>query len=298
MSHDAVSEILLDTESFSNLGAFTESAIPDELKPRLPEGWPWWGAPALLNNDPPQHTPIRRLAQKTLGPKYVNAVEPQIRQLAGEVLDRLDGAAECDLLSDFAKPFSIAVLALMLGADDEAANRFAQWSDDAFSVTNPALPADEVLERGRRIADFRDYLYEAIESRRTDPQDDVLTALVEARDEEDDAVLTTPEIMASAAQMIIGGSESDGIVDRNDCLSRAQSLSGYLAGDVRQPRHHSARSRRDAADQVADSWYSAHYHSRGRARRRSHPRGCEVGRVGSGSKPRRHTVSRAGEVRP
>jgi cytochrome P450 len=207
-SHDAVSEILLDTETFSSVGAFTHARIPDELKPRLPEGWPGLTVPALINNDPPEHTPIRKLAQKTLGPRYINGLEPQIRQIATEMLDRLVGVEECDLLIEFAKPFAVAVLAEMLGADDDAAAQFAQWSDDLFSVVNPALPADDVLDRGRRLVEFRDFLFETIESRRTDPRDDVVTALVQARDGEDDAVLTTPQIMAIASQLIVGGSES------------------------------------------------------------------------------------------
>ncbi len=205
-SYDLIVEVLRDTDTFSSAYVLNLNPVPDELRPRLPHGWPQ-GVPALINHDPPGHTPIRKLTQAALTPREVARREPQIREIARDLVDGFYLDGRCDLVHAFALPLPVAVIASLLGAPDEAVARFAQWAEDAFIMGNPLLSDAEILERGSRLADLREYLAEEIERRRVEPRDDLLSRLVHA-EVEGEPTLTDEQVISVAAQMVIGGNET------------------------------------------------------------------------------------------
>ena len=205
--YDAVSEVLRDTATYSNVLSFEVTPVPEPLKTRLPHGWPLFAAEALVNADPPTHTPTRKLSQKALSPRVVAAREPAVRAIATENLDRVYDRGECEFTRDFAKPFSSDVIAEILGVEDPADRaQFATWADDSFYLSNPGLPYEEVLTRGERLIEAQVFLEGMIEQRRVEPKDDLISRLVQAQ--EDGATLSTRQIVSICMQLVVAGTDT------------------------------------------------------------------------------------------
>jgi cytochrome P450 len=205
---ELISQILRDTETFSNEGIF-QMPVPEGLAERLPYGWPAFGVPSLINTDPPTHTAIRKIVQQVLTPRLIGSHHQRIREIASDRLDALYGQGHCEYVADFARPFVSDVLAEILGVENDvdARAQFAQWSDDAFHVANPGLSPEEMLERGGRLADLKNYLEEAVAKRRVEPTGDLLSLLTHARDDEA-PMLTTPQIVGVVSQLVNAGTDT------------------------------------------------------------------------------------------
>jgi cytochrome P450 len=168
-----------------------------------------FGDPAFLFLDPPDHTRLRGLAQKAFAPKVIKALESEIVAMVDDLLDRVDGSM--DVVADLAHPLPVAVICRLLGvpiADEpqfsKASALLAQSLDPFIALTGEsAAGADERLQAGHWL---RGYLRDLIESRRSSPGDDLISALIAA--EENGDQLTSGEIVATCNLLLIAGHET------------------------------------------------------------------------------------------
>ena len=162
----------------------------------------------LIGSDPPGHTRLRSLVNRAFTPAMVAALEPRIREVAAELLDRADSPGEIDLVSEFANPLPVTIIAEILGVDSALRDDFKRWSHSTVSGSSQAQTAGED-ERARISQDrqeFSDYFRRAIEERRREPRDDLISALVRAEDEEH--ALTADEVLAFTQLLLIAGNET------------------------------------------------------------------------------------------
>ena len=130
----------------------------------------------MLHADPPDHTRLRRLVQKVFTPRRA-ALRPRAEEIAAGLLDEMAAARGdvIDLLGAYARPLPIAVLCELLGIP--VADR--AW----IAVTVAAY--DERAEHQRVERELAAYFTELIAARRAEPGDDLVSALVVARDSAD-----------------------------------------------------------------------------------------------------------------
>jgi len=64
----------------------------------------------MLSQDPPEHTRLRRLVSKAFTPRSVQKMRPRIQEIVNELLERIDGRGEFDLVSDLAWPLPVIVI--------------------------------------------------------------------------------------------------------------------------------------------------------------------------------------------
>ena len=108
-----------------------------------------------------------------------------------------------DLSAEYAFPLPITVIAEMLGVPSADHGRFKEWSD---AMITPAL-ADEEMERFFELmGDFVAYLSTFLEERRSSLQDDLVSALIAARDEE--GALSDAELFGTVVLLIVAGHET------------------------------------------------------------------------------------------
>ena len=164
---------------------------------------------SFLFLDPPDHTRLRRLVSKAFTPRVVERLGPLAEQLTTELLDAAAARGGLELVEDLAYPLPVTVISRMLGVPTEDHVRFAGWSevlarslDDTLSAGDPA----EIALRRRAVDDFRAYFTELAATRRADPQDDLLSALVGAEDDGDR--LTEDELLSTAMLLLIAGHET------------------------------------------------------------------------------------------
>jgi cytochrome P450 len=128
--------------------------------------------------DPPTHTDHRALMMRLITPKRLKENEDAMWRLADEVLDDFLTGGEGEFIKDFAAPFTLLVIADLLGIPDEDREDFVngiqQHSGGGIGSTSKGALAHSPLEF--LYGQFATY----VEDRRREPRDDVLTGLATA----------------------------------------------------------------------------------------------------------------------
>src|SRR5262245_49301196 len=100
-------------------------------------------APGLLSMDPPDHTRMRKLANKGFTPRLIRAMEPRVQAIVQDLVKPLKVQAEADLVPSLSVPLPITVIAEMLGIDLERRADFKRWSDSLVQSLN--RPTNEAV---------------------------------------------------------------------------------------------------------------------------------------------------------
>ncbi len=167
---------------------------------------PFGGAPTVLTSDPPIHTRLRKLVSKAFTPRRVRELEPRIRTIAAQLLDRISGLGTFDLMAELANPLPVIVIAEMLGISSGDHEQFKRWSNALISSFRPDA-IGEIPEAAVKAKDaMRAYFATEIEKRRSSPGDDLVSALVSARDEA--AALSEGELLAFVVLLLLAGNET------------------------------------------------------------------------------------------
>ena len=199
--HEDAAAVLLDDERFvrdPRLALTEEELAADPLPPafELIENH-------MLNRDGDDHRRLRRLVTKAFTPKMVEQLRPRIQAIADELLDAVEARGEMDLSAEYAFPLPITVIAEMLGVPAADHDRFKEWSD---AIITPVFEDEEMERFFAQMGEFVAYLTEFFAARRAEPQDDLVSALLAARDEED--ALTEEELFGTVVLLIVAGHET------------------------------------------------------------------------------------------
>jgi cytochrome P450 len=151
----------------------------------------------MLHVDPPDHGRLRRLVQKVFTPRCA-ALRPQAEEIAAGLLDELAAARGdvIDLLDAYARPLPIAVLCELLGIP---------MADRAWIGVN-VTAYDDHAQQARVERDLAAYFTELTAAKRAEPRDDLVSALVVARDNADTADrLTDYELISTLFLLVMAG---------------------------------------------------------------------------------------------
>jgi len=164
--------------------------------------------------DPPAHTKLRALISRAFTPRTIVNLEPRIRELSRELLDRaIDRTlerGEMDLADAFSIPLPMQVIVGMIGIPTAEWPRYNRWSEIILRLSHTRSGGEEAEQALRDFqavsVEMNTYLAEMIGQRRKAPQDDLLTRLVEA--EVDGERLSQEEILGFFQLLIVGGQET------------------------------------------------------------------------------------------
>ena len=160
----------------------------------------------MLDREPPDHTRLRRLVSKAFTPRRVAELRPTIQKIADQLVDELLASDEGDLIATVAEPLPVTVIAEMLGVPESDRHRLRPWSADICGMYE-LNPTRETADRAvRACEEFSDYLRGQARSRRSDPRDDLITALVQVQDEGDR--LTEDELIGTCVLLLNAGHEA------------------------------------------------------------------------------------------
>ena len=209
--YDDVMAVVRDTERFSSnmRNSFTAPAPSDELRAIQAEAYP--SVNTLLTNDPPSHTQFRALVNKAFTPKRVAQLEGEIRQIANDLIDRWVDGGHVELVSEFAVGLPLTVIADALGVDRADMPAFKRWSDDSVAPLSGMLSPERQLECARSRVEMQRYMAERCRERETDPRDDLLSDLVQARFDSGERAgeqLSMPELLNVIEQLLVAGNET------------------------------------------------------------------------------------------
>lgn len=161
------------------------------------------GEGVLMSLDPPDHTRLRRTLAGAFTRRRVEELRPATRALAEGLVDAMEAAgAPADLVTAYALPLPVAVVCDLLGVPEDARDRLRTWSDALLSTT--ACTPDESAAAARSMSD---YFTDLIGRRRERPTDDLLSALIRIRDQEN----TSPrdeELALLTRDLLVAGHET------------------------------------------------------------------------------------------
>ncbi len=161
---------------------------------------------SMLHHDPPDHTRLRSLVSKAFTPRSVAELHPGIQRIVDELLADLEGKDRFDLIESFAFPLPVTVIAEMLGVPAQDMDRFKDWSNDIALTIEPSLSDEQVRRIQQSSEELIEYFEGIIEQRRNKPQDDMITALLNAEEEGDR--LTHEELLATLMLLLVAGNET------------------------------------------------------------------------------------------
>ncbi|GAB3684728.1 cytochrome P450 [Actinocorallia lasiicapitis] len=154
---------------------------------------------ALINQDGADHTRFRRILQGAFTPRAVAKWRPRTAEIADELIDGLDSSF--DLVSEFAVPLPARVICAVLGVPADRFEEFRGWTEMFMSTTNASAEA-----RGEGYAAFMGYAAELVAAHRAEPGDDLIDAMIQARDADDR--LSEGELVNMVFTLILAGHET------------------------------------------------------------------------------------------
>ncbi len=161
---------------------------------------------ALWTTDPPVHSQHRKLVNVAFTRRWVEERSAGIRAIADELLDALAGAAQFDAIADYAVQIPLLVIADALGVPRADREQFKHWSDDILAGNLDVLDHERRLQVARSWVDATRYFVDIIESRRRNPQDDLISRLATA--EVDGERLENAEILPIVSTLLLAGNET------------------------------------------------------------------------------------------
>ena len=153
--------------------------------------------------DPPAHTRIRQLVQQAFTRAAVDEQRGRITELVDGCIDTGLAKGELDIVTELAFPLTITIASEMLGIPADARDEFRSSFEATERLGDPTASADE-RQAGRDALVWQlQFIGEVVGERRRHPQDDLVTALVQA--EERGETLTDDEILAALLTLYTAG---------------------------------------------------------------------------------------------
>src|SRR5262249_49848023 len=140
-------------------------------------------------------------------PRSIARLEARLGELMDELLRAKANVGELDVVADISDQLPVAMIAEMLGVDTRTRQEFKRWSESFTATALAQSHAQEgMAEHFATLEQMFSYFEAVIDDRRARPQDDLITALVEA--EESGTRLSPEELKATCAQLLAAGNET------------------------------------------------------------------------------------------
>ena len=161
---------------------------------------------SLLSLEPPAHTRLRTLVNRSFVSRHVEQLRPRIERLANDLIDGFEADRRVELLRGFAAPIPAIIIAEMIGVPADMAMQLVAWSNRMvqmymFGVT---LPAEH--DANAAAAEFTAYVRSLIAERRAQPREDLLTHMLTAG--EDGQKLSDDEVVSTTILLLNAGHEA------------------------------------------------------------------------------------------
>lgn len=165
------------------------------------------GNEVLVASDPPRHSWLRRLVKAAFTPRLVASLEPAIRARTRDAIATIQPGEVTDWVAALAQPVPLRVIAEMLGVPSEEWDTFGRWSDAIADLSGDMqdLESPAALYKAGQCMEFAAYFGDQLAQRRSQPRDDLLTAM---QREVDGEVLGEAEQLMMTTMLLLAGNET------------------------------------------------------------------------------------------
>jgi cytochrome P450 len=207
--YDDVEASLKDKENLSNENrqALLFSGLSEHERQELSPLRHYFAQKDVIGSDPPDHSRMRALVQKAFTPKTIAGLAPRIEALAGDLLSDAMKSGTFDFIVDVAHPLPIILIAEMLGAPPLDRPQFKRWSTDILAFQGTGVTTAKLAHISQKsLVEMFNYMNRLIDDRRTNPKEDLITALATA--EENGRGFTRDELLATCNTILTAGHET------------------------------------------------------------------------------------------
>ena len=154
----------------------------------------------MMENEPPEHTRLRRPVAQVFGRGHVERLRPRVGELARQLLSEVDPSG-FDVIRDYAEPLPVLVIAELLGVPSSHVPELRAWSQAIVRMYEVAPSQQVVDEAVAAAADFSGLIRAMIRERAARPREDLLSDLATTELSED-------EMVASGVLLLNAGHEA------------------------------------------------------------------------------------------
>jgi pimeloyl-[acyl-carrier protein] synthase len=160
----------------------------------------------MLFKDPPDHTRLRGLVNQAFTPRVLERLRPHIQEIAEQLISQIAAGGEAELITAFAFPLPVIVIAELLGVPPEERDRFKAWSGPLAATTDPTATPEMVERSLAAVEELNAFFQPIIAERRRAPRQDLISLLAGARDAGDK--LSEEELLATCRLLLVAGHET------------------------------------------------------------------------------------------
>ncbi len=132
----------------------------------------------MLNKDAPDHTRLRTLVHKAFTPQLVERLRKRTQEVCNQLLDKLSSNETMEIMSGYALPLPLTIIAELLGIPEGDRLRFHSFSRSTISASTTWSALRSVPDQRSLTRQLR----KLVAKRRIDPQDDLISALVKVEE--------------------------------------------------------------------------------------------------------------------
>ena len=160
----------------------------------------------IISMDPPEHQKMRKLVSNVFTPRAITSMESMVRKKVYERIEALDPSS-FDVVADFSAVFPNDVITTMLGVPKEDRHQIRLWVDLLLErhpgeIAVPATGFEASMNTGI-------YYYNLIQKRRAEPQDDMISRLIETEIERDGQVEKLTDVDIAGFATLLGGAGAE-----------------------------------------------------------------------------------------
>ncbi|NEX45340.1 cytochrome P450 [Pseudotabrizicola algicola] len=187
---------------------FGREAPPELARPIAPHTAPFYAVEAhsMLELEPPRHTRLRGLVLRAFTSRRIASLQGDVESLSHSLIDALPDEGPFDLISSFAQPLPVIIIARLLGVPEDMAEQLLRWSNAMVGMYQARRTHAMEVAASDAARDFSEFLRSYVEQRRKTPADDLITQLIAA--EADGERLSTDELITTCILLLNAGHEA------------------------------------------------------------------------------------------
>ena len=207
--YDDVVAMAMDHATFSSVmpGGGTGGVASDdpEVQAIVAQGYP--NVPTMLTQDPPLQRRYRKFVDTAFSPASLKALEPFIERTSVDLIERFADRGHCEFLSEFGVPLPLTVIASQIGTPLSDLPLLRKWTEAFIGNLSQQLDREGTLQAARDVVEFQHYFVERMEERRRQPQNDILSQVVNASID-GEKPLDNAECLSMLSQILVAGNET------------------------------------------------------------------------------------------
>jgi cytochrome P450 len=200
--YDDVSAAIRDHETFSSAKGVTLDIVKAAAASDDPGSVT---GKIIISLDPPEHDRMRKLVNRVFTPRAVASLESLVRDVINQYVKQLDRSS-FDAVADFAALFPVEIITTMLGVPAADRQQLRLWLDKSLErdggIGMSTESMDAVMKSGA-------YYYDLIQQRRANPQDDMISRLIEAEVTEDGVIRRLDDVEITGFCTLLGGAGAE-----------------------------------------------------------------------------------------